>query len=180
MVSKAKKAAADASISADPEQTLHSLARRVVMEFTDPVHAREALADSVRAMPELYDSLRARLEETAFASAIYSARHQILHKIKTGAPQNKSPRGLAAMASVARVIEEAMLDWTFPSGKVLKEMKGAELDPEIEREHQQVEGHRKNEEFFRAIRKRTDDDEIVRDKVTPAEARAMWRRISGK
>lgn len=162
--------------SPPPELTLRSIAREVCPEFSDPEKQIAAVKRALHSRGDLRAKLLDELEDTAVKTAVYSARHAYLAKIKAGSPGH-CRRGLAAIAGVAEALEAAMLDWPMPDGRLLGEYGHADLLAASNDDKLTADGLLRRASFFGKLAELTPDGKTVRQAVGAIAARKIWRQI---
>lgn len=132
---------------------------------------------------EKSSGMRAHLIEPAFQclfrEAVTDYRHNIVSQIKFSTNPGHCERPIEGLSGVSVAAEMSLLDRKMPNGKRLGELLGNQLDPLIVQESNIAQGHARQAEFYRLLRKKTPDSDRVGEKVSHAMARVLWKAACG-
>lgn len=155
--------------------TVLQLAKEAAAKYPHPDAATKAALSYLEQNPELRTAVLEELFVSAVRTCIYSARHVL----REAAKENRCPRGLETIMTVAQDMTAAILDrWVMRDGRKLGEWTGVELAKEAMLENAEAAGHQKNSSFYTQLSKIA-EAQTVREKIAAKDAWAIWADIAG-
>jgi hypothetical protein len=155
--------------------TVLQLAKEAAAKYPQPEAATKAALSYLEQNPELRTAVLEELFVSAIRTYIYSARHIL----RDAAKENRCPRGLETIMSVAQDMTAAILDrWVMRDGRKLGDWTGAELAKEAMLENAEATGHQKNATFYTQLAKIA-EGQFVREKIAAKDAWNIWAGIAG-